>query len=182
MDTGVSTVEIKARSNDHDRLRSILLAHHADFKGTDRQKDTYFDIPHGRLKLREGVIENFLIYYDRNDQPEPKQSDVLLAATPDSARFKQIFSKLFDIFAVVEKEREIYFIENVKFHLDTVSGLGTFMEIEAIDHNGRRSSDELRTQCHGYMSLLGIRPEDLLMSSYSDMVRCVATLGPGVDA
>jgi adenylate cyclase class 2 len=179
MKAGVTTIEIKARAHDHDRLRSVLFAHHADFKGTDRQIDTYFDAPRGRLKLREGVIERFLIYYDRNDQPEPKQSDVLLAAAQEPGALKLILSRLFDILAVVDKEREIYFIENVKFHLDRVTGLGTFLEIEAIDRNGTRTVDELRAQCNHYMSLLGVRPEDLLMSSYSDMLRCVSSLSAG---
>jgi adenylate cyclase class 2 len=171
MNAGVTTVEIKARASDHNRLRSVLHAHHAEFKGTDRQRDTYFGTRRGRLKLREGNIENFLIYYDRSDQPEPKQSDVLLAATPNPASLKQIFSKLFEIFVVVDKEREIYFIGNVKIHLDRIEGLGTFVEIEAIDRDGARSPDQLRAQCVHYMSLLGIRSEDLLTGSYSDMLR-----------
>ena len=32
--------------------------------------------------------------------------------------------------AVVDKRRKIYFIGNVKFHFDTVDGLGTFVEVE----------------------------------------------------
>ena len=33
----------------------------------------------------------------------------------------------------MDKKREIYFIHNVKFHIDNVKNLGTFIEIEAID-------------------------------------------------
>jgi adenylate cyclase class IV len=36
----------------------------------------------------------------------------------------------------VDKKREIYFINNVKFHIDTVDGAGSFIEIEAIDNDG----------------------------------------------
>ncbi len=58
-------VEIKARCDDHDRIRSFLTSRRAVFRGTDRQVDTYFKVNHGRLKLREGTIENFLVCYDR---------------------------------------------------------------------------------------------------------------------
>ena len=68
------------------------------------------------------------------------------------------------------KAREIFFIENVKFHLDTVKGLGTFVEIEAIDRDGSIGQDKLLAQCEHYISLFGIKDEDLLEKSYSDMV------------
>ncbi len=51
-------VEIKARCDELDRLRNILKELRADFKGTDHQIDTYFRVPSGRLKVREGDIEN----------------------------------------------------------------------------------------------------------------------------
>ena len=60
-------IEIKARCTDSRFIRDYLLSRGADFKGTDHQTDTYFNVPHGRLKLREGNIENNLIFYIRPD-------------------------------------------------------------------------------------------------------------------
>ena len=74
-------VEIKARCPNHQTIRDILQSRHADFRGTDDQIDTYFKVNYGRLKLREGNIENALIYYDREDQEGPKQSSVTLVPT-----------------------------------------------------------------------------------------------------
>ena len=71
-------IEIKARCNDHEKIRGILKSRNADFKGIDHQIDTYFKVNNGRLKLREGNIENHLIFYQRSDQEGPKQSDVIL--------------------------------------------------------------------------------------------------------
>ncbi len=71
-------IELKARTMRADRIRGYLLQHGADFKGIDQQTDTYFNVPRGRLKLREGNIENTLIYYERPDQSAPKQSDCTL--------------------------------------------------------------------------------------------------------
>ena len=61
-------VEVKARCEEPERIRNILNSWGADFRGVDRQVDTYFQVPQGRLKMREGNIETALIFYDRPDQ------------------------------------------------------------------------------------------------------------------
>jgi predicted adenylyl cyclase CyaB len=71
---------------------------------------------------------------------------------------------------VVRKKREIYFIKNVKFHIDEVEGLGTFAEIEASDLYADLSKEELQDQCDFYLRELKIRDEDLVSVSYSDML------------
>jgi predicted adenylyl cyclase CyaB len=161
-------VEIKARCGDHARIRPLLRG--ARFAGTDHQVDTYFRCGNGRLKLREGNIENYLIHYAREDRHGPKQSDVtLFAAGPDSP-LKRLLTEALGILAVVDKSREIYFFDNVKIHLDTVRGLGTFLEIEAIDEDGAIGREKLTAQCRHYMDLFGVREQDLLATSYSDML------------
>jgi len=49
-------VEIKARCAHLDEARKVLQELGADYKGTDHQTDTYFVVPNGRLKLRQGNI------------------------------------------------------------------------------------------------------------------------------
>ena len=71
---------------------------------------------------------------------------------------------------VVDKEREIYFIDNIKIHLDQVKGLGTFLEIEAQSEDGDKSEGLLNRQCVQLMDELGIRNEDLVNESYSDLL------------
>jgi adenylate cyclase class 2 len=73
----VINVEIKAKSGNQDRIREILKECNADFRGTDHQVDTYFSVSAGRLKLREGEIENNLIYYERPDESGPRPADAL---------------------------------------------------------------------------------------------------------
>ncbi len=165
-----TNIEIKARCVDQDAIRAILRAHNADFKGVDHQIDTYFNAWRGRLKLREGNIENNLIFYERPDSAGPKQSDVSLFRSEPGSTLKEVLKKSLGTLAVVDKEREIYFIDNVKFHLDTVKGLGTFVEIEAIDKEGTIGKEKLREQCEHYLKLFGIKDEDLLTNSYSDQV------------
>lgn len=167
---GHLNVEIKARCNDHEVIREYLKAHDADFRGVDHQIDTYFHVPHGRLKLREGEIENSLIHYERSDQDGPKQSHVTLYESQPGSTLKEALTKALGILVVVDKKREIYFINNVKFHVDTVENLGTFMEIEVIDAEGTIGQATLDAQCHKYLNDMGIKAEDLISVSYSDLL------------
>jgi adenylate cyclase class 2 len=163
-------IEIKARTDRSDVIRQILRDHHALEKGTDHQTDTYFHTPNGRLKLRQGNIEQTLIHYLRPNQAGPKLSEVSLHRPQDSESLKKVLVNALGIWKQVIKAREIFFIDNVKFHLDTVEGLGTFVEIEAIDEAGDIGIDKLQEQCEFYMQLFGIQEKDLLEKSYSDMI------------
>jgi predicted adenylyl cyclase CyaB len=163
-------IEIKAKCVHCGRIREVLQATNAVSIGTDHQVDTYFRVHHGRLKLREGNIENYLIYYEREDVKGPKKSKVILyKITPDPA-LKEILSKVLGVLAVVDKKREIYEIHNVKFHIDKVKNLGTFVEIEAIDEGGNIDEEKLREQCKFYLDLFGIQQKDLISVSYSDLL------------
>ncbi len=163
-------VEIKARCSQPDRVRQVLLERNAEYKGIDRQIDTYFHCNNGRLKFREGIIEYALIHYDRENEEGPKQSVVTLYEPERNSSLKELLSKSLGILIEVEKNREIYFIENVKFHIDSVHNLGSFVEIEAIDATGESERDQLQSQCEEYMELFEIRPDDLVACSYSDML------------
>lgn len=163
-------IEIKARHGNISKVREVLKLEKAVFKGTDHQIDTYFNVNFGRLKLREGNIENYLIYYDRQNKTSPKQSNVILYEVTSGSSLKELLTKALGILVEVDKHREIYFIDNVKFHLDKVKDLGSFIEIEAIDKEGRRSKDELLEQCNHYLAIFDIPEEDLIDDSYSDLL------------
>jgi predicted adenylyl cyclase CyaB len=163
-------IEIKAKSDNQDAIREILKSKNADFKGVDHQIDTYFKVNTGRLKLREGNIENYLIHYQRENKEGPKQADVILFKSDPKSSLKDILTKALGILVVVDKKREIYFIENVKFHIDVVEDLGTFVEIEAIDNDGTVGKDKLLEQCHFFLDLFKIAQEDLISVSYSDLL------------
>jgi adenylate cyclase class 2 len=162
--------EFKARTSDLDGLEKKLLSLNPLFIGEDHQTDTYFNVPNGRLKLREGNIENSLIYYERQNTADVKQSDVLLYKHSPDKTLKDILIKTNGIMVVVEKKRKIYFIENVKFHFDTIEGLGTFLEVEAIDKTGDIGIDWLKEQCNRFATLFGIIDSDYIALSYSDLL------------
>ena len=162
--------EFKARVKDVDQAEIKLLQLNPQFIGTDLQTDTYFNVDHGRLKLREGNIENSLIYYDRQDLAGAKQSDIILYKHQPAKELKAILTKVHGIKVIVEKQRKIYFIENVKFHFDKLAQLGEFLEVEAIDSNDSIGIDKLKEQCNYYAKFFNIREEDYLSESYSDMI------------
>ena len=163
-------VEIKARTNSPAIVRNYLLDHQADFRGVDEQTDTYFNVPNGRLKLREGNIENNLICYDRNDQAGPKNSRFNLVKIEDAKGLKEVLAKSCGIKMIVKKKREIYYINNVKFHIDEVPGLGSFIEIEAGNIVVKKTEAELLEQCNFYLKEFQVRESDLVAVSYSDML------------
>ncbi len=169
--------EIKARCADLAAVRTYLDSKNAEFRGTDEQTDTYFNSPNGRLKLREGNIENNLIYYVRTNKAGTKDSFFRLVKTEDAAALKEVLTHSMGVKVVVKKTREIRFIANVKFHIDDVPGLGSFVEIEASNLYADLSADQLREQCEFYIQELGIRPEDLISVSYSDMLMEKAVTG-----
>lgn len=162
--------EFKAKADDINGLEKKLLTLHPKYIGEDNQADTYFNVATGRLKLREGNIENSLIYYERINTAGAKQSDILLYQHHPDKTLKEILIKVNGIKVVVDKKRKIYFIDNVKFHFDVVEGLGTFAEVEAIDRNGDIGIEKLKEQCNFYADFLGIKPDDYIALSYSDMI------------
>jgi len=166
----VLNIEFKASSNRLSELEAKLQQHNPLFIGEDHQVDTYFNVPFGRLKLREGNIENALIHYEREDVSGAKSSHVLLYQHQPDKALKDIFIKTLGIKALVDKKRKIYFINNVKFHFDTVKDLGTFVEVEAIDKDGSIGKEKLQEQCNKYAALFEIAEEDYCSVSYSDMV------------
>lgn len=166
----VTNFEFKVRADGLNKLEQKLLELKPLFKGEDYQVDTYYNVPKGRLKLREGKIENALIYYDRKNTSDAKQSNVLLYQHQPQQSLKDILSLLFGVKIIVEKKRKIYFIDNVKFHFDVVKNLGSFIEVEAMDETGEIGIEKLNEQCEKYFSFFGFHNSDYINCSYSDLL------------
>ena len=128
----------------------------------------------GRLKLRQGNIENSLIHYARPDQSGPKESQVTLYETSQAGQLLAVLTAALAVLVVVDKRRQILWIDNVKFHVDDVTHLGSFIEIEAIDRTGDIGREALLRQCEAHMQALGIEHSDLEARSYSDLLSDVS--------
>lgn len=166
----MKNIEIKAHCKDVSKIRLILQKMNASYKGSDHQIDTYFICTNGRLKLREGNIENNLIHYLRDDKTGPKKSNFSLFKTKGQAGLKELLTKALDIKVIVDKRREIYFIDNVKFHIDQVKQLGEFVEIEVMDKSGEFLEADMIKICNKYIELFALTSNDLIDRSYSDLL------------
>ena len=169
-------VEIKAICHDPTFVRNFLVTHQAIFNGLDEQTDTYFNVNEGRLKLREGNIENNLIFYNRSNQTGPRSSHFQLVKIEDAKGLKEVLERSCGIKMIVRKRREIYYIDNVKFHIDDVPGLGSFIEIEAGNILANKTENELLDQCNFYLKEFRVNEEDLVAESYSDLLLKVSDI------
>jgi len=166
-----TNVEFKARMRDEKRVRAALKSLRPRVAGTDHQLDTYFNTHSGRLKLRQGNIENALIFYQRGNAAKVRPSHVLLCEFSDPAQtrtLKKVLASALGVAAVVDKVREIYFVDNVKIHLDRVRNLGKFLEVEAFVKKGNLRRG--RKQAEQMKEIFGVLPEDILSHSYSDLI------------
>jgi predicted adenylyl cyclase CyaB len=160
--------EFKARLNNEQRVREALKRLDARFIGTDHQIDTYFRVPSGRLKVREGRIENALIFYRRANVRRARQAAVEMMLLPRRNSLRTILARSLGTLAVVDKRREIYFVKNVKIHLDRVHRLGKFLEVEAISRTG--DVKKIRSQAGQFQKLFGITAKDIVAESYCDLI------------
>ena len=170
----MTNIEIKAYCQDPRRAEENLNSLGAGPAGSFCQKDTYFKVGEGRLKLREmGPDEGHLIFYCREDIPGPKRSDYEIAFTSDPGVLRQMLQTVLGIWIEVEKTRQVWLWENVRIHLDEVKGLGQFVELEAVtdDDNVDESHQRLET----LMRALEISADQLVEGSYGDMMAAGST-------
>lgn len=162
-------VELKARVADLGRVRAWADAE-AEWVEDVEQVDTYFRVSRGRLKLREveGRREARLIFYLREDVPGTKESQVHLVEVRDGASLHRLLREALGVRTVVRKRRRIYRHGHVQIHLDRVEGLGTFVEFERSVTAGQEEGG--RTDVEALQAALGIRPDDLVAGSYSDLL------------
>jgi len=126
-------LELKAHDPDPEATLRAALALGATDEGVLEQRDTYFPVAHGRLKLREQTPGGaHLIQYARADEPQERESAYRLAAIADPAALAAALAAALGTEGVVVKRRRLLLWERVRIHLDDVTGLGTFVELEAV--------------------------------------------------
>ncbi len=162
-------VEWKARLRHPGAALEAALAAGAEDRGVLEQRDTYFHVVTGRLKLREqtpGSAE--LIQYERADRAASRASAYRLVPVPDPEALRTALEAALGVRAVVEKRRHLLLHAGTRVHLDTVTGLGTFAEIEAVVAPGERLEDA-HVRAERWRAILQVADDDLLAVSYVDL-------------
>ena len=157
---------IKAIVTDVEKKEEILRDLNATYLGVDHQKDIYFNVPKGKLKWRQGTIENLITHYERLEEHGLEKTIVYrYDLNPTQKDIDKLYIDSKEIGAV-EKERKIFYIGNVKIHLDKTKDNKSFIEIEAIDREEKMSGAELKEQCLRVKVQLKIKDEDLIKTGY----------------
>lgn len=160
-------LEIKCRLDNLSGVRKLLKESRSFKYSVEKQNDIYFKVKKGRLKLR--IINNKtgnLIYYFRNEKSSEMKSGYIISATENFKELFKILSNQFEIFVTVKKKREIFVKDNIRIHLDNVTELGKFMEIEIIYKNLGSAKVRMKE------ILNFIKPEirSYINKSYSDLL------------
>src|SRR5206468_6685546 len=121
-------VELKATDPDPERSLKVVQGLGADDRGVLHQRDTYFRVPSGRLKLREEEPGGAsLVQYDRVDDASARESRYRVVPVDDASGLCAALESSLGVLAVVEKERHLLLWQNVRIHLDRVRDLGDFL-------------------------------------------------------
>lgn len=163
-------VEIKAHLNDF-RTAAIVAKRLSGSSGEAiHQRDVFFHSPSGRLKLRFlSPSRGELIFYNRPDQTGPKTSNYLLYFTDAPEQLKTVIESAYGVEAVVEKERLLFLVGRTRIHLDSVKGLGEFLELEVVLEEGEEASAGEK-EAYSLMSELGVETSSLIAGAYVDML------------
>ena len=167
----VTNVEIKARVRHWGRLAELAgrLADGPPLKL--EQVDTFFVVPHGRLKLRvQQPGRGELIHYHRPDEAGPKTSQYHIVRTDDPQGLEGALGKALGVSGIVNKTRLVYLCGQTRVHLDNVEGLGQFMELEVVMEPGQ-SLEWGEAEARRLMEALEVEQGDLVQGAYFDLLR-----------
>ncbi len=163
-------VEIKARVIDPDSFLAVAVALADKPAEIILQKDIFYTIATGRLKLRDfcnGTGQ--LIWYHRPDHTGPKISDYAISHTHDPGGLAEVLGKSLPVIGVVNKNRTLLMHGRTRIHLDEVDGLGWFMELEVVLTQGEEASIG-EAEARQLMEKLNIQKEDLVEGAYLDLI------------
>ena len=164
----MENIEIKTRIVDWVQLMTRLEELDAEFRWKRNQRDVFFDVPKGYLKLRhvEGEPAE-LIAYVREAGSHPRASDYDIARTHDGAMLEKALTRSLGIRGVVEKTRRLYVWRHTRIHLDDVVGLGKFLELEGVARD--IDKHEARAEVDHVVAALDLDPAHYLDRPYLEL-------------
>ncbi|WP_254768130.1 class IV adenylate cyclase [Salinilacihabitans rarus] len=175
-------VELKVPA-DPDRVRDRLDELGADRRGTVVQEDTYYDAPHRSfpetdeaLRIREEVAvdeegadpETRVTYKGPLVDDATKTREEVETRVADGEKLATILGHLgFEPAATVRKERERYGLDGYAVVVDSVDGVGEFVEVEAAAEAD--DLDAVREGAAAVLERLGLDPADGIRTSYLEL-------------
>lgn len=165
---------------DHDRVRERLAGHGATDRGRRTQRDTYYNAPardfaetdealRVRHETADGDRRAKLTYKGPLVGPTSKTREEHETGIEDGEVIEAILESLgFVRVAVVEKDRERFSLGECLVVLDSVAGLGEFVEVETDAHE--EEIDAAREEVAGMIESLGLDPDAEIRTSYLELL------------
>jgi predicted adenylyl cyclase CyaB len=165
-----SNIEIKARVKSPERLQELVERLSDTQPETVTPQDTFFSCANGRLKLRQvSAHAGELISYSRADVVGTKLSEYAIARTWAPTDLLAVLSLALGVQRTVTKTRVLWRVGQTRIHLDSVVGLGFFVELEVVLRDGQTPEEGHRI-ARELMSALEIEESDLVEGSYVDLL------------
>ena len=166
-----TNIEIKARIDSVQALlpRALALAG-ATAAELIEQDDSFFNVAHGRLKLRRfaaGGAE--LIHYHRADGTQARASDYVRVPVPDADGLHAALARACGDIGRVRKRRLLVRVGPTRIHLDRVDGLGDFMELEVVLRDGQPAAEGM-VIAEALMTDLGLAEAPRVAGAYLDLL------------
>ena len=138
---------------------------------TRAQCDTFFEVPSGWLKLREveGAEAELISYRRSTDDSGPRSSDYDVAPLENAEKWKSLIGRVLPKRGVVEKERTLWIWKNTRIHLDSVHGLGEFLELETVVRD--ITPEEARAETDEVIDTLELDRSSFLSVPYLELMR-----------
>ena len=167
----MQNIEIKTALEDRPFVEDTLEMNGATREWERLQIDTFFDVPEGWLKLREAEEEAAeLISYRRpTDDAGPRASDYDVVQVEDTSAWKRLLGRVLPGRGVVEKRRTLWLFRHTRVHLDRVSKLGDFLELETVVLG--ISLQEAREEADDMIQMLALEPSKFLSVPYLELIR-----------
>ncbi len=168
-------IEIKLRVPDLAEVRRLAMQMGARDLGTMAQQDRFFgDTTAGRLKLRrieqDGRHVSQLIGYQRADEDRSREAEWRLEELARPDQMEDLLSLALGAGLLVEKRRQLLMLGATRIHLDEVSGLGSFVEIEhvmAVDEDPA----EAQKRVNQLIDRLGLKNAEVISLAYADLLK-----------
>ena len=110
-----------------------------------------------------------LIFYRRANQHGPKESVYLRSPTSAPETLRDSLSLAYGQAGRVQKQRKLFLVGRTRIHLDRVTGLGDFLELEVVLQEHEPCEIGVR-EAHELMARLGVGPSQLIDCAYVDLL------------
>ncbi len=166
----MQNVEIKTPLRDRPKVEKRLEAVGARRMWQRKQRDTFFKVPKGWLKLRETEeTRPEVISYERSTSHSgPRESRYDVVPVGNAETWKRLLGRVLPTDTVVEKERTLWVYEHTRIHLDAVVGLGDYLELETIIMD--IDPEEAKSEAERLIQVLALDPADFVAVPYRDLL------------